>query len=125
MSFFDSNRKRKPVSALVKGTIEPAALSAETLNEFVKNFSIELPRFFFDNVGDGNVAGLILAALLENNLLNIKQVDASGYIFIKFAAEMDPVLFEMKAPRILEHIRSLELLKSNPDSGATPRSFNT
>ncbi|MCP4764928.1 MAG: hypothetical protein GY875_01515 [Gammaproteobacteria bacterium] len=125
MSLFNRNLKRKRVVSLVKGTIKRGVINDETLGSFIKNFSSELPIFFFDTVDDGNVAGLILATMLENEILGIRQVDSSGYIFIKFTAEMDSDLFEKKAPRIFEHIRSMNLLNSYPASGTLIRSINT
>lgn len=109
MSFFNRNLKRKRIEHLVKGAIEPGVLNEETLSILIKSFSSELPIFFFDTVGDGNVAGLALATILEREVLEIRQVNASGYTFIKFTAEMDSDLFEEKAPGVLEHLRSMDL----------------
>ncbi len=125
MSFFNRNLKRKRIGSLVKGTIEPGVLNDETLGNFIKNFASELPIFFFDTVGDGNVAGLVLATMLENEVLEIRQVNASGYIFIKFTAEMDSDLFEEKAPRVLEHLRSMDLLNSQQAPGTVISDINT
>ena len=125
MSFFNRNLKRKRIGSLVKGTIEPGVLNDEALGNFIKNFASELPIFFFDTVGDGNVAGLVLATMLETEVLEIRQVNASGYIFIKFTAEMDSDLFEEKAPGVLEHLRSMDLLNSQQEPGTVISDINT
>lgn len=125
MSFFNRNLKRKRIGSLVKGTIESGVLNDEALGVFIKKFSGELPIFFFDTVGDGNVAGLVLATMLEDEILDIQQVNDSGYTFIKFTAEMDSDLFAKKNPRVLEHLRSMELLNSHPGPGTVIRGINT
>jgi len=119
MSFFNINLKRQRIGALVKSSIKPGTLNDEKLSTYIKHFSMELPIFFFDTVGDGNITGLVLASLLENEILEARQIDASGYTFIKFTAEMDTELFEKSAPRVFEYVKSMELLNPYPGTGGS------
>ena len=125
MGLFNRNIKRERIVHLAKGTIVPGALNEKALGVFIKKFSSELPIFFFDTVGDGNVAGLVLATMLEDEILDIHQVNDSGYTFIKFTAEMDSDLFAKKAPRVLKHLRSMELLNSHPGPGTATRGIDS
>ena len=117
MNFFNRNIKRKRILSLVKTTIKPGVLSDDTLRTNIKRFSKELPVFFFDTVGDGNIAGLILATMLESQSLKVHQVNPSGFAFIKFTAQMDFDLFEKKTPRLVKYLRSIQMLDATSGPG--------
>ena len=113
MTVFERNLKRRRIGWLIKGTIVPDALNDKILLAFIRDFSEDLPEFFSQTKADGSVAGLILATLLEQEMLTYRQVEDSGYLYIRFIAEADSRLFREKAPRIFGHIRSMEMMSSN------------
>ena len=117
MGFFNRNIKRKRISSLVTTTIKPGVLSDDTVKTYIKRFSKELPVFFFDTVGDGNIAGLILATMLENQTLKVHQVKSRGFAYIKFTAEMDFYLFEKTTPRVVKYLRGIQMLDAVPGPG--------
>ncbi len=114
MNFFNRNIKRKRISSLIKATVKPGVLSDESIRSYIKRFSKDLPTFFFDTVGDANIAGLVLATMLENQTLKVHQINSNGFAFIKFMAEMDFDLFEEKTPRVVRYLRSIQVLDAHP-----------
>ena len=124
MSYFERNLKRRRISWLIRGCIVPGVLHDKTLSAFIKDFSDNLPEFFCKTGADGSVAGLILATLLEKEMLTYRQVEDSGYLYIRFIAETDSGLFEQKAPRIFGHLKSMEMMRSNTDYETLLRNSN-